>query len=358
MVTRRGFLAGLVATGVLPAPSWADVGNPRLLSAAKMPDGAFRLFGLGDAGQPVFSVALPDRGHAAAAHPLRPEAIAFARRPGTYAVGVNCLTGREFTRFEAPAARHFYGHGVFGDAGARLFTPMNDYELGVGRIGFWDAAASYAYLGEFSSGGVGPHDIALLPDGASLVVANGGIDTHPESGRTKLNVPEMRPNLCYLDLEGTINERVELDAALHHNSIRHLSLRADGLVAFAMQWQGDANTVVPLLGLHRRGEAPKLLAAPEPAQRAMKGYGASVVFSGDGAQVAISSSRGGLVHIFDVESGGFVRQFAAPDVSGIAAAPQGFLATTGQGHVYEIRAQGDALRTRRDVAWDNHLVML
>jgi hypothetical protein len=197
-----------------------------------------------------------------------------------------------------------------------------------------------------------------MPDGTTLVVANGGIDTHPESGRSKLNLADMQPNLSYLERDGAIHETVILDAELHHNSIRHLSLRSDGLVAFAMQWQGDTTAVVPLLGLHRRGREPRLLMAPEPAQRAMQGYGASVVFSGDGAQVAVSSSRGGLVHIFDVETGTFIRAFSAPDVSGIAAAAEGFLATTGQGHAYEISSQGDALRANRDLAWDNHLVAL
>jgi hypothetical protein len=358
MATRRSFSAGLMATGVIPLPSWADVGNPAFLAAAKLPDETNRLFGLDAVGTPVFSVALPDRGHAAAAHPTRPEAIAFARRPGIYAIGVQCDTGEEFTRFTAPSGRHFYGHGVFASDAKTLLTPLNDFEAGIGRIAFWDASAGYEQKFEIESGGVGPHDIARLPDGLGFVVANGGIETHPEMGRAKLNIPEMKPNLSYLALNGGITEKVELDPSLHKNSIRHLAVRQDGLIAFAMQWQGPDEQTVPLLGLHKQGGSVQLLSAPDDLQRRMRGYGASVAFSGDGTRVAVSSSIGGLVTIFDVDTGAFRLSVEAEDVSGLAAAPSGFWATTGQGRTIEIGAQGAVLRAEQALSWDNHLVSL
>lgn len=216
MATRRRFLAGLIATGAIPSPSWSDAGSPTHLAAARMPGGQYRLFGLGQTGGVVFSVPLPDRGHAAAAHPLRPEAVAFARRPGTFALIVDCATGTTTARLDSPEGRHFYGHGAFSRDGRLLFTPENDYEAGQGRIGVWDADAGYARLGEFSSGGIGPHDIALMPDADVFVVANGGIDTHPDSGRAKLNLPTMKPNLAYLGPDGTLIETVELAPDLPH----------------------------------------------------------------------------------------------------------------------------------------------
>lgn len=358
MATRRGFLAGLMATGVLPTPSWSDVGSPAYLSAAKIPNGSHSLVGINVSGEKVFAIPLPDRGHAAAAHPTRPEAIAFARRPGTYAVGIHCDTGREFTRFSAPADRHFYGHGVFSEDGTSLLTPTNDYRAGVGRISIWDAGAGNKHLKEVSSGGVGPHDIALLPQGRGYVIANGGIETHPDTGRSKLNIPEMQPNLSYLDAEGQIVQKIELTPDLHRNSIRHLALRDDGLVAFAMQWQGDATSIVPLLGLHEANGAVHLLSAPEPVQRQMQGYGASVAFSGNGGLVAVSSSRGGIVTVFDVATRDYLFKVDAPDISGLAPATNGFYATTGQGMTLEIGTEGARLLTELPLAWDNHLVSL
>ena len=41
-------------------------------------------------------------------------------------------------------------------------------------------------IGELASFGVGPHEVVLMPDGATLVVANGGIRTHPDRDRAKL----------------------------------------------------------------------------------------------------------------------------------------------------------------------------
>jgi hypothetical protein len=321
-----------------------------------MPDGAYRLFGLDAGGGAIFSLPLPDRGHAAATHPVRPEAVAFARRPGTFAVVIDCAAGRPIAELSAPSGRHFYGHGAFSPDGRRLFTPENDYETGDGRVGIWAADDGYARVGEFSTHGTGPHDAALLPGTETLVIANGGIATHPDSGRTPLNLATMRPSLAYLDLSGRLLELVELAPDLHLNSIRHLALRDDGLVAFAMQWQGDAAARPPLLGMHRRGEAPMLLSAPEPQHGQMQNYAGSVAFSGNAASVAISSPRGGHVHVFDAETGAFSGAFDAADVCGLASCGPGFMASTGTGEIAFFGETTPPRPARHTVNWDNHIV--
>lgn len=180
MATRRRFLAGALAAGVMPLRGWASVGHPKYLSAARRPDGAYVLVGLRGDGAQAFQIDLPARGHAAAAHPERAEAVAFARRPGTYAVVLDCADGTVLAQLEAPKGRHFYGHGVFSQDGTRLYTTENDFDGAAGVIGVWDAVHDYARLGEFSSGGVGPHEILRLPRLDVFVVANGGIATHPK----------------------------------------------------------------------------------------------------------------------------------------------------------------------------------
>lgn len=358
MTTRRGFIAGMIAAGLAPKPSWADAGSPHYLAAARMPSGEYRLFGLDAAGGAVFDLPLPDRGHAAAAHPHRPEAVAFARRPGTFALVIDCRSGALKDRLQAPEGRHFYGHGAFSADGEVLYTPENDFEAGEGRIGLWQTGSVYTRIGEVSSGGVGPHDAMLMPDGETLVIANGGIETHPDSGRAKLNLPVMQPNLAYMDLSGNLLEVHELDWALHLNSIRHLAVRSDGLVAFAMQWQGDENDAVPLLGLHRRGGTPLLLSAEVGRQRQMNAYAGSVAFSQDGQAVAITSPRGGQAHVFDAAAGDFLAAVPAADICGISAGAGGFIGTTGEGRVLHFAARETAPGTRHDAAWDNHLIAL
>ncbi|MCT4609471.1 MAG: DUF1513 domain-containing protein [Pelagimonas sp.] len=358
MTSRRGFLAGLLASGMVPQLSWADAGLPDFLAAARFPDGSYKLAGVTGAGEVVFTLPIPDRGHAAAAHPFRPEAVGFARRPGDFALVIDCAQGRDVARLSAPAGRHFYGHGVFSKDGSRLYTTENDYDAAEGMIGVWDAASGYARLGEFPSGGVGPHDIVLLPDGETLAVANGGIETHPASGRSKLNIPVMMPNLTYLSRHGAVQEVVELAPELHKNSIRHLAVGQGGTVCFAMQWQGAMEETPALIAHHRLGQDPVQIAA-DPAQLAlMKNYAGSVALSADAQQVAYSSPRGGRVHLHDLGTGALIAAPQLEDVCGLGAYGTGFLFTTGKGVIGLIEDGQARVLTQHDCQWDNHLVKL
>lgn len=354
MTTRRGFLGGLLAASAAPRIGWSAVGAPDLLAAAREPDGSFTLHGLTSAGLETFSVPLPDRGHAACGHPTRAEAIGFARRPGRFALVMDCATGTVAHRLAPPEGRVFQGHGVFSADGARLFTSEQDEIGSLGHIGIWETV-TYTRIGTFPTGGIGPHDIRLMPDGAHLVIANGGIET---AGRDKLNLDDMRPSLVYTDLAGNERDRVELAPELRQNSIRHLAVRGDGLVGFAMQWEGAPNMATPLLGLHRMGTAPMLAEAPMEEQLLMQGYAGSIAFSGDGSELAITSPKGGRMHRFRPD-GGFIASFRRADICGLAASGDGYLATDGLGGIIALDVQGGARAlTRAHRAWDNHLVAI
>ncbi|MFD2739160.1 DUF1513 domain-containing protein [Sulfitobacter aestuarii] len=356
MTTRRAFLSTMLAAGLAPRLGWADVGCPDFLAAARLADGSHALFGMGADGSERFAIPLPGRGHAAAAHPTRPEAVAFARRPGSFALISDCASGTLLQSLQAPAGRHFYGHGCFSGDGALLFTTENDFEHGTGRIGIWAREENYRRIGEFSSGGIGPHDILRLPGQDVLVVANGGIRTHPDHGREKLNLDEMSPSLTYLTPSGALLDRVMLPDDLRQNSIRHLAAREDGLVAFAMQWQGEPGLPLPLLGLHRRGGSLRLGSAPEPEQIAMAGYVGSIAFNGSAGRIALTSPRGGRAHLFD-DDGDFLGAMRRPDICGIGATRDGFVATDGLGGISILGAHlmPQAALPR---AWDNHLVTI
>lgn len=79
MPNRRSFIAGMLAAGLAPKPTWADAGSPAFLSAGLKPDGTFVLCGMNTEGQITFELPMLARGHAAAAHPTLAEAVAFAR---------------------------------------------------------------------------------------------------------------------------------------------------------------------------------------------------------------------------------------------------------------------------------------
>ena len=356
MTDRRAFMAGMLATGLLPKPTWAEVGSPAFLTAGMKPDGAYVLCGLSDRGRIDFELPLPARGHAAAAHPTLAEAVAFARRPGTFAIVIDCSTGREKARLHAPAGRHFYGHGAFSADGDLLFTTENDFEAARGGVGVWDARNAYRRMGEFSSGGVGPHDIKLLPDRKTLAVANGGIETHPETGRAKLNLPAMRPALSYLSLEGRLEESIVLEQSLRKNSIRHLAVAKDGTVAFAMQWQGDLIEHPPLLGVHRNGSPAEFLETTRQETERMAGYAGSVAFSLGMDRIAVTSPRGGVAQVFDVRARSLIDQAEIEDVCGVAASAESFLLTSGLGYIVSDALTRRQTERKNSIFWDNHLV--
>lgn len=357
MATRRNFLGTLVAAAAVPRLSWADAGNPAFVAAAKDPDGSYALYGLSDSGEDRFRVPLPARGHAAAAHPDRPEAVAFARRPGTYALVLDCTNGSVISRLTAPDGHTFNGHGAFSLGGDRLYTSEVVASTGEGRIGVWSGSKGYKRTGDFPSHGIGPHEIRRLPASETLVVANGGIRTEA-GGREKLNLDTMAPNLAYLDPDGGVLDLIELPKDQRLASIRHLSVDAGGLVAFAMQWQGEVAQAPALLGLHRKGQGGPLLGrAPDGVHQAMKGYAGSVTFFEQGSRIAISSPKGGRVQVFR-KDGSFAYEVARPDVCGLAATQDALVLMDGLG-VFAVVRQGRIRSHRRARrAWDNHLVKL
>lgn len=346
---RRTFLATLAAS-CAPGLSWADIGNPAFLAAGKQGDG-FHLHGLSASGETLFHLPLPGRGHAAAAHPTRAEAVAFARRPGSFALVINCATGAATHRLTPPHGLQFNGHGAFSANGSHLMTSEVVAETSQGGIGLWDAR-TYTRLTDWPSHGIGPHEIRLLP-GGRLAIANGGIQTDPVD-RAKLNLATMRPNLTLLAPDGALLDLIDLPAELSQNSIRHLALMGD-TIAFAMQWEGDPSEPAPFLGLWRPGALPVLCEpAPEHAYT-LQGYVGSVAATAN--RVLITSPKGGAAMIFAADGTAIATHHRA-DLGGAAAQADGFMLTDGLGALWAADDAGLTLLGSGETAWDNHLVAL
>jgi len=356
MASRRRFLASLGAATMTPRLGWGAVGTPVALSAAMTPDGGFLLVGLDAAGAIGFQVPLPARGHAAAAHPHLAEVVAIARRPGTFALVVDCATGAVSQTLSAPKGRHFYGHGAFSSDGTLLFTTENDVATGEGRIGVWDPRLGYARVDEFASGGIGPHEVLRLPSG-NLAVANGGIRTHPDTGREKLNLDSMRANLAVFSPSGHLIDRAEVAEDIHHNSLRHIAVADDGTVACGFQWQGDPFDAPSLLALYRGDGILEPAQIDESQLLRLDGYIGSVSAYQQGG-FAVSSPRGGRVLAFD-RAGVLQEAHSAEDICGLTRnARSECLATDGFGRVYTLGSGQLRAVQVHPVAFDNHLVAL
>ncbi len=372
-IDRRTLLlaGGLLAGGTLGLPLSPGAASPgRLyLSARAGNGGRYRVAAFDASGAPAFDLDLPGRGHSLAVSPDRRTAVLFARRPGRFALAIDLARGRLAAEFTTPGDRHFYGHGVFSRDGRFLYASENDFQGERGVIGIYDADKAYQRAGEIASHGIGPHEIALLSDGATLVVANGGILTRPGLPRVKLNLATMAPSLCYVHRrDGRLLRERRLPAKLHRLSIRHLAVGRDDTVAVAMQYEGPRGDLVPLVALHRPGAPedaplPALEAAPG-AWRAMKQYCGSVCFDSGGRLLAVSAPRGNLVTFWDVAAGVHLSSVRVNDGSGVAPGerPGEFLASSGHGGVAVIDAwsgkttplDGAFVETGR---WDNHLAV-
>jgi uncharacterized protein len=352
MPSRRTVIAGMAAA-LLPRPGWAEAGAPAWLACAREADGGFALFGMRADGGIAFRIALPARGHAGARHPVRPLAVVMARRPGGFALVLDCASGTTLARLTPPAGIHFNGHAAFVQGGAVLATSEQHADTSAGQVGLWDSA-TWHRIGSWSSDGIGPHEVLALP-GDRLAVANGGIATDP-TDRRKLNLDAMRPSLVVLDGAGTITDRLDLPPALRRNSIRHIAAHG-GRIALAMQWEGDPAETVPLLALWTPGQTARFCDGPDSAL--MQGYAGSVAWSGDGTQVAITSPRGGRMQVFD-RQGAHRSSLTRPDICGLApgAGDPGFLASDGAGGLIAMHPGAPRLLARHPVAWDNHILAL
>ena len=366
-LSRRTFLSGvagsmLVGLGLREAAARGGEG-PLYVGCRAGAEGQHFASGFRGDGGPVFDLPLPGRGHGAAFRPGSPDCVVFARRPGSFAVVIDVDRGVALRRFDAADGRHFYGHGAFSPDGRHLFTSENDFASGQGVIGIRDALDGYRQIGEFASHGVGPHEVMLMPDGATLVAANGGIRTHPDNERAKLNLDTMRPALAYLDLaSGRLRDAFELEPRLHRLSIRHLDVNGDGLVAMAMQYEGSKRDRVPLVALHDGG-AIRLIEAPAPIERRMRHYAGSIAFDPSGRVLAVSCPRGNLITFWDAREDRLIDHVEVADGCGVApaGAPGAFLITSGRGEVFRVEPESGgrlpvAVAAQADTAWDNHLI--
>jgi len=236
-----------------------------------------------------------------------------------------------------------------------LCTTENDIETGKGIIGLWARSGKYHRVCEFYSGGIGPHELKTMPDGQTLVIANGGIKTHPDTGREKLNLDMMRPNLSFVTGDGKINGKIELASDLHKNSIRHLDVAANELIAFGMQWQGSINVRPALVGIAQMNGDVKLLHAPLEQKVLLQNYIGSVAISNDGATIGVTAPKGGKAHFYQTGRG-FVSEVKRADICGICENRNSFVTTDGNGGFFKVADAALTLLSHNPRSWGDHLV--
>lgn len=357
-IDRRVFMvgAGVLFAASLTSHSAEVLNKSEAIFAAtcKTRTGKFAAVLFDEKMQIIKQVALPDRGHDIVFNPVTGDSVVFARRPGNFAVALDASYNNTPQTIISPEGRHFYGHGVFSSDGQLLYATENHFEGAVGVIGIYDATNHFKRLGELPSHGIGPHDILLSSDGKTLIVANGGIETHPDYGRAKLNLSTMKPSIAYIDRStGALLEKHELCEDLYQLSIRHMAMNNAGTVVFGCQYEGAKGERPPMIGKSQFGVGIETFSANEQSNWQSQNYIGSVAVSADGKVAAVSAPRDNAAAILSVEDGRVISVNNLQGVCGLSAGENGFVASSDQGFCGEI--SNKSAQSSHDLVFDNHM---
>ena len=351
---RRQFLKGSgIAFLACLSPRGAEAAlsaDALYASAYRDRSGRYGIATLTETGALVDHALLPDRAHGLAWSAATQHVAAFARRPGTYMMVVSRNGLQEPIVITAEEGHHFYGHGCFSPDGRFLYACENDFDNRRGVIGLYDARSRYRRIGEFASHGIGPHDLSITDDGSTLIVANGGIETHPDFGRTKLNLDHMEPSLVLLDArDGRLVEKHTLPAHLSRLSTRHIDTDGRGRIWFACQYEGERDDHPPLAGSFARGEGIRFLELPADTTEALALYVGAIAVNRKEGLVGLASPKGGVSVTVDMASGRVLGTRQIADAAGIAPAPDGFAVSS-----YD----GQFRNKKHDLTFDQHVIAL
>ncbi|GAA3963472.1 DUF1513 domain-containing protein [Allohahella marinimesophila] len=335
------------------------------------------------------SEALPGRAHGIAINADRSMIVSFARRPERWMQVYRRNHAGDYVlshELNTPEDRHGMGHGVFSADGARLYTTENDFGQSRGVIGVYDSV-SFRRVGEIDSGGVGPHEIVLLPASAStrpansdiVCVANGGLETDPDFPRMILNEGQVESSLAFIEITGrngytsaSLDSRVlgrhRLPESGSSLSIRHLAAVDSATVCFGCQDQDQSSTsefsdrLVGVATFRPDQAAAMQMLAPVPDA---SGYIGSVAYDVQSKTVLTSAPRGNTVAMWRID-----KPHEAPILHSIndacgacvpAAQPGHFLVSTGFGELWLLPANGSRPELIVSAArrhYDNHMTMI
>ncbi|MFD2642226.1 DUF1513 domain-containing protein [Pseudomonas japonica] len=362
MLRRQALKLGSVLLSALTLGGWTLLRRkdqpPLLLSARDDADGQHYAVGYRLDGTQVFATRVAQRCHDIINHPQLPIALFVARRPGTESYLIDLRDGRLLQTLVSQPNRHFYGHAVIHQSGDWLYATENDTtDPGRGVLGVYRFEGErLVHSGELSTHGIGPHQVSWLPDGETLVVANGGIRTEAES-RVEMNLDAMQPSLVLMRRDGSLISKETLGQQM--NSVRHLAIASDGTVIACQQFMGDAHETAELLAIKRPGQPFEAFPVPEHQLHSMAQYTASVAVHSELRLVAMTAPRANRLFIWNLDDASVRLDAPMPDCAGVGAVADGFVVTSGQGRcrLYDCRQNeliGQPLQLPSGL-WDNHL---
>lgn len=223
--------------------------------------------------------------------------LAVARRPGDWLLRWWPAQGHAQWAWTEDG-NTFNGHAIASPDGRLVLTTETEPLSGQGRIGVRDAGSLHK-VDEWDSHGLDPHEFVPGPDG-DLWVANGGIRTLVETGRSKRDLEHMDSSLVRLAAQdGALRGQWRLpDPRL---GLRHLAWGSadDGapVLGIALQSEhetSEARRTAPVLALFDGGQL-----RTATASAGLGGYGGGIAAGRGG--FAVSCTRAHVLARFDAK---------------------------------------------------------
>ena len=322
---------------------------------------------------------LPFRSHEALHHRLnQSQAFVIGRSPSNKIALLDLNSQQLIRTLTTQKDQHFMGHGVCDNQ--YLMTTEWNYVKNLGRIGQWDLK-THQLIQHLPSFGLGPHQIKRFKN--HLLVANGGLQTHPSTGKHPLNLSAMAPNVSLIEMaSGTLKHQWFFEE--QKASIRHLDVAPDGTFAVAMQVHRAACTHDQPIPLTARGEitAPMIgngepttqtahklprssltpFSTPMGLLTACKDYTGSIAIHAPSLTVAATSPKGGLVIFWRLDTLEFLGYHALWGACGLGIDTQAdlWVVTNSQGHVhyidpYTLKPKVSLNQYYPNISFDNHV---
>ena len=356
LLTAAGF-AGLA----VPSLALSAAGAGTTLAAAWEADNQYHL-GVVAVGEQGFSIqdatTVPTRPHALLVEPGG-SLLAVARRPGDWLV-----RWRPGRREQKPqwlwidGDRRFNGHAAASADRAMLWTTETDLETAEGRLGVRNPV-SLEKTDEWTTHGMDPHELLVLPQrvgafpAGTLLVANGGIATLPETGRTKRDTAGMDASL--VALHPRTGERLgQWRLADPHLSVRHLAWDArNSRLGIALQAEhptSEARWQAPVLAIW---DGENLMTPSEVPD--LRGYGGAVAAL-PGGGFLVGCPRANVVAAFDAQ-GRWSHNLDLAEACAVAVGPSQWWAGGSTGVLHadnRSRSTATLVAAKSIPRWDNH----
>ena len=321
-VTRRQCLLAVAGAALWPGVRAAQPDASATLVAAWEAENNYHV-GLIEVAGGTWSVqqaiTVPTRPHALLAEPGG-TVLAVARRPGDWLLRWRPGSAQAPQWHWIAGDRRFNGHAIASASGVHIWTTETDLETAQGRLGVRDTR-SLEKTDEWATHGMDPHELLALPErigafpAGTLLVANGGIPTLPETGRSKRQLDRMDASLVALD--PSTGERLgQWRLADPYLSIRHLAWDATarrlGIALQAEHPDPQDRRQAPVLAVW---DGARL--APSTVSADLHGYGGAVA-ARPGGGFLVGCPRANVVALFGSQAR-WQESLALSDACAVAA---------------------------------------